>query len=221
KEWVNPFLPYEKQLWVRDVSNTHTLLLNKFNVVAHHLICVTRTFKRQTDPLDAADLAATWEAMQAYPNGALAYFNCGPESGASQPHKHTQIVPLPLAEDTKGLALPFEGDPYCICTRTAYSKSVCGGFRPSARDLEQVFNTLKASFGSAAVPEEGSPESYNMVLTSSYMMLVPRSREVYGLVAVNSMGFAGSMLVRSKAELDFIRSESPMRILAAVGIPWP
>lgn len=112
-------------------------------------------------------------------------------------------------------------DPYCICTRTAYSKSVCGEFRPSARDLEQVFNRLKASFGSAAVPEEGSIESYNVVLTSSYMMLVPRSKEVYGLVAVNSMGFAGSMLVRSKAELDFIRSESPMRILAAVGIPWP
>ena len=64
KEWVNPFLPYEQQLWVRNLSESHTLLLNKFNVVAHHLICVTRTFKPQTDPLDAADLGATWEAMQ-------------------------------------------------------------------------------------------------------------------------------------------------------------
>lgn len=34
--------------------------------------------------------------MQAYPHGALAYFNCGPLSGASQPHKHVQLVPLPL-----------------------------------------------------------------------------------------------------------------------------
>ena len=34
---------------------------------------------------------------QAFPRGALAYFNCGRDSGASQPHKHTQIVPLPLA----------------------------------------------------------------------------------------------------------------------------
>jgi ATP adenylyltransferase len=86
--------------------------------------------------------------------------------------------------------------------------------------LEQIFKRLKATFGPSAASNDGSPESYNMILTSTYMMLVPRSKEVYGPVAVNSMGFAGSMLVRSKAELDFIRNESPMRILAAVGIPW-
>ena len=35
-------------------------------------------------------------ALQAMPRGGLAYFNCGAASGASQPHKHTQVVPLPL-----------------------------------------------------------------------------------------------------------------------------
>lgn len=60
----NPFLPYEEALWVRHLSRTHTLLLNKFNVVAHHLICVTREFEQQTEPLNAADLEATWTAMQ-------------------------------------------------------------------------------------------------------------------------------------------------------------
>ena len=64
REKVNPFLPYEEDLWVCHLSATHTLLLNKFNVVAHHLICVTRTFEQQTAPLNAADLAATWQAMQ-------------------------------------------------------------------------------------------------------------------------------------------------------------
>jgi ATP adenylyltransferase len=34
KQWVNPFLPYEEALWVAHLSPTHTLLLNKFNVVA-------------------------------------------------------------------------------------------------------------------------------------------------------------------------------------------
>ena len=60
----NPFLPYEEALWVRHLSPTHTLLLNKFNVVAHHLICVTREFEQQTQPLTAADFEATWTAMQ-------------------------------------------------------------------------------------------------------------------------------------------------------------
>ena len=49
---------------MRHLSRTHTLLLNKFNVVAHHLICVTREFEQQTEPLNAADLEATWTAMQ-------------------------------------------------------------------------------------------------------------------------------------------------------------
>lgn len=30
------------------------------------------------------------------PRGGLAFYNCGPASGASQPHKHVQVVPLPL-----------------------------------------------------------------------------------------------------------------------------
>ena len=49
---------------MRHLSPTHTLLLNKFNVVAHHLICVTREFEQQTKPLNTADLEATWTAMQ-------------------------------------------------------------------------------------------------------------------------------------------------------------
>ena len=48
-------------------------------------------------------------ALQAFPQGALAYFNCGKEAGASQPHKHTQIVPLPLAEGSPCKGTPLEG----------------------------------------------------------------------------------------------------------------
>ncbi len=46
------------------LSPTHTLLLNKFNVVAHHLLVVTRAFESQLDPLTTADMEATWAVMQ-------------------------------------------------------------------------------------------------------------------------------------------------------------
>ncbi|GAB4819124.1 hypothetical protein N2152v2_006170 [Parachlorella kessleri] len=96
KEWRNPFLPYDEALWVQHLSPTHTLLLNKFNVVAHHVLVVTRQFESQRDPLNAQDMEATWAVLQAMPHGGLAFYNCGPQSGASQPHKHVQLVPLPL-----------------------------------------------------------------------------------------------------------------------------
>lgn len=37
----NPFLPPDKDLWVGHLSPTHTLVLNKFNVVPHHSIVVS------------------------------------------------------------------------------------------------------------------------------------------------------------------------------------
>ncbi len=96
KEWKNPFLPPDKDLFVCHLSETHSLVLNKFNIVPHHALVITREFIPQEEPLTAADFSATWQVMQAMPRGGLAYFNRGPVSGASQPHKHIQIVPLPL-----------------------------------------------------------------------------------------------------------------------------
>lgn len=65
----------------------------------------------------------------------------------------------------------------------------------------------------------GAP-SFNVLLTRRHMALVPRSREAWGPVAVNSMGYAGSLLVRSREELDYIEAEGPLRILTEVGQPW-
>lgn len=58
KKPVNPFLPYDDKLWVSHLSDTHTLLLNKFNVVEHHLLVVTRSFKSQLDSLQLSDFEA-------------------------------------------------------------------------------------------------------------------------------------------------------------------
>ncbi|KAK9839797.1 hypothetical protein WJX81_002359 [Elliptochloris bilobata] len=228
---VNPFLPYEEALWVAHLSPSHTLLLNKFNVVAHHLLVVTRAFEPQGTPLSAGDLSATWRVMQAMPHGGLAYFNCGEHSGASQPHKHTQIVPLPLAavpplleaaadEATRGAgaaawepraarALPFR----CFCAALPEQEGAVTG-----KALAGAFQALHAA-AFRDVCGEGSP-SFNVLLTQRHMALVPRSREAWGPVAVNSMGYAGSLLVRSREELEYIEAEGPLCILTEVGQPW-
>ncbi|RLW59532.1 MAG: phosphorylase, partial [gamma proteobacterium symbiont of Stewartia floridana] len=40
----NPFLPPEPSLTVCDISPSHIAVLNKFNVVDHHLLIVTRDY---------------------------------------------------------------------------------------------------------------------------------------------------------------------------------
>jgi len=91
----NPFLPYEEDLFVAEISDTHIALLNKFNVVEHHLLMVTRSFEDQERPLTERDFAAMWVCMREY--DALAFYNSGEIAGASQRHKHLQMVPLPMA----------------------------------------------------------------------------------------------------------------------------
>ncbi len=43
QEWQDPFDPHEEALFVHNLGPGHKLLLNKFNVVAHHCLVVTKS----------------------------------------------------------------------------------------------------------------------------------------------------------------------------------
>lgn len=102
---------------------SHTLVLNKFPVIPNHFILATRDWESQTDLLEPGDLEATYECLKAWDdseqacngngdgtlNGSreggggngkgngkrlFAFFNSGEESGASQPHRHLQFLPI-------------------------------------------------------------------------------------------------------------------------------
>ena len=100
---TDPFLPYEPDLFVTHISPTHLALLNKFNVVNHHLLLVTRAFEAQTTWLTQSDFEALWACM--FEVDGFAFYNAGPVAGASQSHKHLQLLPLPLAP--VGPAIPL------------------------------------------------------------------------------------------------------------------
>ena len=101
---ANPFLPYHPQMFVADISRTHVCLLNKYNVVDHHVLIVTRQFQHQETRLRLADFHALASCMTEV--DGLGFYNSGSAAGASQPHKHLQLAPIPLAPE--GLAIPIE-----------------------------------------------------------------------------------------------------------------
>ena len=55
---------------------------------------MTRAFEEQTDLLNLEDFAALWFCLQEI--DGLAFFNGGKIAGASQRHKHLQLIPLPF-----------------------------------------------------------------------------------------------------------------------------
>jgi sulfate adenylyltransferase (ADP) / ATP adenylyltransferase len=75
------------------------VVLNKFPVIAQHFILATKENKQQTDVLEPNDLEATFLCLKEWERhgsgGRLfTFFNSGEHSGASQPHRHLQFLPI-------------------------------------------------------------------------------------------------------------------------------
>jgi sulfate adenylyltransferase (ADP) / ATP adenylyltransferase len=226
----NPFLPHDPNLFVADLSGTHFALLNKYNVIDHHLLIVTRSFIAQETPLDADDFSA-WLACLAEFDG-LGFYNSGPEAGASQPHKHLQVVPLPLG--STGMRLPIE--PLCAAASMNGAIGTLPGlpFRHAFATLDSSLDTphaariaaeryraLFAAAGLQAIDAIGQAQlsaPYNLLITPRWMLLVPRSAERVERVAVNALGFAGSLFVRDAAQMQTVERLGPMNVLRQVAI---
>lgn len=229
----DPFLPHEPDLFVAGISDTHIALLNKFSVIDRHLLIVTRRFVHQEALLDGADFQAL-AACMAEVDG-LAFYNGGEIAGASQAHKHLQLVPLPLS--AQGPAVPLEpllgaaraqagvvrapGLPFLHALAWA-EPAWFGDPAAAGARLHALYRGLLAGAGLGAVGAGGEARQsapYNLLVTRGWMLLVPRSKERFDGISVNALGFAGSFFVRSEADLASLGRAGPMAALRAVSLP--
>jgi sulfate adenylyltransferase (ADP) / ATP adenylyltransferase len=227
----NPVLPYETDLFVTDVTRTHVCLLNKYNVIANHTLIVTRAFEHQESPLTLEDFQALWACLREFK--ALGFYNSGPGAGASQPHKHLQLVPLPLTEEISlpiAVLFPKEdtGGPLHI-DRLPFAHTFVRLSREHAEDplaaASYAYDMYRAILASVGLLTHGSmPEvlpPYNLLTTDEFMLLIPRSRASFRSIAVNALGFAGSFFVSDEAISQAIADIGPLRLLQEVTLPKP
>ena len=229
KSGSNPFMPYDPNLFVADVSPTHVCLLNKFNVIRHHLLIVTKELIDQEELLDANDFAAMWACLVEV--DGLAFYNSGPSAGASQRHRHIQAVPLPLAEI--GPRLPVEallaqsqppgqvdtaaGLPFAHAM-VRFERSWTSSPERAARETLRCYRDALDALGLASSPGE-QPAPYNLLSTREWMLIIPRSRERSGSISINALGFAGSFFVRNDEEHRELQDRGPLAILTDVATP--
>ena len=223
----NPFLPYEEDLFVADISDTHVCILNKFNVVDYHLLIVTRAFEEQESLLTLPDFAAMWAILNEFEG--LAFYNAGKNAGASQRHKHLQVAPLPLAP--KGAQIPIEPllasakfqDSVGTIPELPFKNAIArldpqlaSPLKAAQVTLECYYNLLQTL---GLLGENGQVGAYNLLATPKWMLIVPRSQESFEAIAVNSLGFAGTLLVRNAQQMQLIKDLRPLNILTNVAIP--
>ncbi|OBZ70999.1 5',5'''-P-1,P-4-tetraphosphate phosphorylase 2 [Grifola frondosa] len=203
----------------------------------HHILVVTKDYQSQTSPLLPPDLVQTYSllfAAQKTGRQFFAFYNCGDLSGASQPHKHLQLIPVeddgpPVERLARAANLEVPDRPFSLTT-LPYANHIrrlptmLASASPSEleRTLSHAFLTLLDLAISTIRHDDGYPAgspSYNVVLTLQHMHLIPRRQETHVLqetgedLSVNALGFAGLLLVKSERELEAVKKEGVGKIL--------
>ncbi len=207
---TNPFLPYDPNLFVADVCETHVCLLNKYPILEGHLLIVTRAYEHQETLLTVPDFFAAWRCLIDY--DGVVFYNNGPIAGASQTHKHLQLIPHPPEKEAESLpitqlfksGLPFKAGYF------EYEESQTTLDQGFVAELRQRYIDLLKSLSLLATEQ---PAPYNLLMTREFMMIVPRQAECIEEMSINAMGFMGSLFVRDETQLAKIVSHGIIRAL--------
>ncbi|KAI0476864.1 HIT-like domain-containing protein [Xylaria cf. heliscus] len=247
---ARPFNPFENPspaLLVAQLPPSHRLVLNKFAIVPEHFILATRDFKPQIHLLEADDVDAAYSCVQAYRHVGeelFVFFNSGDHSGASQPHRHLQLLPVERMKD--GLENTEHGEEWGVvadkvCGKqatvpfTIFTSPISADMNAEERHLTYLSlykRAVRAAVVGVEPVKEGEAQiSYNFAMTSTCMALCPRTAEgarvkdnngnVIGSVALNGTVLAGTALVKSKPEWDALRTTSTILsdVLGRIGVP--
>jgi ATP adenylyltransferase len=227
----NPFLPHDPAMLVGRASPTHICLLNKYNVFPHHLLIVTDYFEHQETELTRADFAALWRCMREF--DGLGFYNSGVRAGASQPHKHLQLVPLPIGEP-KSPDVPIEAllNPErhpidrVLCLEELPFDHAMVRWDPFAADsTERMAGKMHGLYlemlarlriERPCAPDVKLPAAYNLLVRPTWMLLVPRGQEDFQGISLNALAFAGALLVRDAQQLAALKAVGPLAALTAV-----
>lgn len=214
----NPFLPWDRPLEVERIGSDHVLLLNKYPVQDSHLLVITSSWQPQSGWLTPGD----WQAVAtvAADTGGLWFFNSSATAGASQPHRHLQLLPRTADESSCPLASRFEAilqgqaDPLPWRHRLSRRSDPLHG-----RDLRELYEEHCRSLGLGERSHDTAPrQAYNLLFDDHWFLTVLRSREHCAGYSVNGLGFAGYLLATAASQPDWLGEHGPWSLLAEVAV---
>lgn len=223
--FVDPFNPPEPSLYVQDIGNKYFIVLNKFPIIPEHFLLVTKDFEKQTENLIMDDIAMIWECLDSMKSKHMAFYNCGPQSGASQLHKHIQFISL--EDNIISMLYPDE-----ILTNVPDSVEIPWSHpkipfvhyifqiisSPSPEDLINMFSKLLSFTIKSISALEITEISYNFAMTKQWMFMAPRIVESWNHISINTTGMVGMFLVKSEKELNLVMDTGILEILKQLGI---
>lgn len=217
----NPFLPWDPRLEVRRLDSRHLVLLNKYPVQRAHLLLITQQWQPQSGWLGPGDWRAVAEVAE--DTGGLWFFNSAAAAGASQPHRHLQLLPrhrhepiCPLASLLQAQLLEHQRPwpwAYALSRRSAYG---------DAAELASLYRSHAEALGLGSIHHDPQPRyPYNLLFGDDWFMTVRRRREHQAGFSINALGFAGYLLATEHSQLDWLAEHGPWRLLQEVAAAIP
>jgi ATP adenylyltransferase len=212
----NPFRPWDQRLEVEQIGDDHVVILNKYPVQIGHMLLITRDWAPQNGWLNASD----WSALTSVDRNTtgLWFFNSNPNAGASQPHRHLQLLPRHDGER--------------VCPREEWFLRFCYGddqnrlrqfirverlVEFNASILQATYERLCKNLSLGSPSNDALPRfAYNILLTRSWMAVIRRKREGVHGFSVNALGFAGCLLSTDGSDLSWLKEAGPDELLRAV-----
>ena len=211
----NPFYPWEKTLEIDKIGKNHQLILNKYPVQQGHILLITNTWKPQNGWLDIKD----WIAIQKVnkDTSGLWFFNSSPIAGASQPHRHFQL--LRRSKDEKScprekwfLELKFNKD-----INSKLKKNIIVSkfnFFENSSSIYNLYLELSMKMGLGDPINNEKPRyPYNILITNKWIAMIKRSNDHIHGFSINGLGFAGYILVTERSDTNYLRRVGPEKLL--------
>ena len=223
----NPFRPWDPQLEVARLNPGHTVILNKYPVQRGHMLLITTDWAAQDGWLTLADWSALVQVD--HDTSGLWFFNSGPIAGASQPHRHLQLLPRNKDETSCPRDLWFQkrlssqrtiettSDSLLNCCAVVSRLSHEKDNDEQAQHLYQCYLSLSRQLGIGHPSQDQRPRSfYNLLITPQWIAMVRRRREGAAGFSINALGFAGYLLATASADLNWLKTYGPEALLREV-----
>ena len=211
----NPFSPWEKILEIEKIGDYHQLILNKYPVQKGHILLITNTWKPQNGWLDINDWAAIRNVNK--DTSGLWFFNSSPTAGASQPHRHFQLLRRSLNEvscprEKWFLDLEISND-----NRSKLKKSIIVSNFNFLENTSYIYNlylelTRKIGLGDP-INDEKPRYPYNILITNNWIAIIRRRFDHLHGFSINGLGFAGYLLITEKSDTGYLKKVGPEKLL--------
>ena len=168
---------------------------------------------------------------------AFCFFNSGPKAGASQQHFHLQAVPYSsllggskfpihkiVSAKIETIKKNKENNVFQINQFKflhlfySFQENLLEGI--SEENIQNKSQKLESYYVESMkkLKDKKDFEDYNLILTSEWMLIVPRSKEkAFDLFSLNAVAFSGSIVVKDENQLIEVFKHKPLNILRSVG----